>query len=605
MHALALLSVAVSTYYLTWRGLSTLDTDVPALAGVLYVAEIYIFLRLVGFLVVTWETDRHAPFALRDDASVDVFITTYDEPADIVRATALGALAMEHPHRTVILDDGRRKEIRAIAAELGCDYLTRADNTGHKAGNLNNALQHSSADFIAVFDADHVPQQAFLRRTLGYFVDPAMALVQTPQEFYNRDSRQHPDAASAWHEQTLFYRVIQAGKNQSNSAFWCGSCGVLRRAALDSIGGVASEYLTEDLHTTLRLHRAGWKTFYHREPLAYGIAPDDFAAFRTQRLRWGRGTMQILRTRENPAVARGLTVWQRISYLSSMLTYFDAHIRLVLLTFPALVLLSGLSPMATSAPEFFLRFAPHLVLSVVAATLAQRGANRIVWSERFAVARMFIFLRASVTLVTGGRRLAFTVTPKVASVSAGGQGLGHRVLLLAAALALISGVLAIAGFGPAAGLASWMIVANMVWACVGSTALLLALSVLRPARWQRHAYRFPWGLPLAYRITRTGDAYSTVTTDVSWRGISFVPKTPLSEDDDLELRLRLQGGEVLEFQGAVVRDGAAGGTAGVRFTEATQSTRDKLTLALVTAGAADQDRESTAAWRQIERTRAA
>lgn len=165
MHALALLSVAVSTYYLTWRGLSTLDTDVPALAGVLYVAEIYIFLRLVGFLVVTWETDRHAPFALRDDASVDVFITTYDEPADIVRATALGALAMEHPHRTVILDDGRRKEIRAIAAELGCDYLTRADNTGHKAGNLNNALQHSSADFIAVFDADHVPQQAFLRRT--------------------------------------------------------------------------------------------------------------------------------------------------------------------------------------------------------------------------------------------------------------------------------------------------------------------------------------------------------------------------------------------------------------------------------------------------------
>ena len=190
-------------------------------------------------------------------------------------------------------------------------------------------------------------------------------------------------------------------------------------------------------------------------------------------------------------------------------------------------------------------------------------------------------------------------------MSAGGQGLGHRVLLLAAALALISGVLAIAGFGPAAGLASWMIVANMVWACVGSTALLLALSVLRPARWQRHAYRFPWGLPLAYRITRTGDAYSTVTTDVSWRGISFVPKTPLSEDDDLELRLRLQSGEVLEFQGAVVRDGAAGGTAGVRFTEATQSTRDKLTLALVTAGAADQDRESTAAWRQIERTRAA
>ena len=168
----------------------------------------------------------------------------------MLRRTLLAASRMEYPHQTWLLDDGNRPEARALADSLGCRYLARERNTDAKAGNLNNALQHSEAELIAVFDADHAPARDFLTRTLGYFADPAVAFVQTPQDFYNLDSyqhRQHPRRHLVWTEQSLFFRVIQRGKDCWNAAFFCGSCAVLRRRALDKIGGFATGSVTEDL----------------------------------------------------------------------------------------------------------------------------------------------------------------------------------------------------------------------------------------------------------------------------------------------------------------------------------------------------------------------
>jgi cellulose synthase (UDP-forming) len=188
--------VASGLTYLGWRALFTLGTGSPLINLPLFAVESTIFFQTLLVAFVTWKEVRTAPFRLDSGHSVDVMITTYNEPEDIVRATALGALAMDYPHRTVILDDGRRESIQALAEEIGCDYLTRSDNKGAKAGNINNALKHSTAEFVAIFDADHVPQRDFLTRTLGYFVDPRMALVQTPQDYYNLSSLQHIDEQS-------------------------------------------------------------------------------------------------------------------------------------------------------------------------------------------------------------------------------------------------------------------------------------------------------------------------------------------------------------------------------------------------------------------------
>src|SRR5581483_430431 len=131
---------------------------------------------------------------------------------------------------------------------------------------------------------------------LGYFDDPKLALVQGPQEIYNRDSFQHVQSDDdRWPEQTAFFRTIQPGKNNWNAAFWGGSPSLLRRSALDSVGGVAMETVTEDLHTTIRLHKRGWHTLYHPGTVALGIAPNDYDGFILQRLRWAEGTMQVIR----------------------------------------------------------------------------------------------------------------------------------------------------------------------------------------------------------------------------------------------------------------------------------------------------------------------
>ncbi len=256
---LVLAYVAIAIWYLTWRP-TTFNPQAPVFSGIVYAAELFGFVVALMHIFMVWRLSVRAAPAAASGLSVDVFIPSYNEPLDMVRRTLLAASRMDYPHQTWLLDDGNRPEARTLADSLGCRYLARERNTDAKAGNLNNALQHSSAELIAVFDADHAPARDFLTRTLGYFTDPAVAFVQTPQDFYNLDSyqhRRHRRRHLVWTEQSLFFRVIQRGKDCWNAAFFCGSCAVLRRRALDEVGGFATGSVTEDLRTSIRLHRNG------------------------------------------------------------------------------------------------------------------------------------------------------------------------------------------------------------------------------------------------------------------------------------------------------------------------------------------------------------
>src|SRR5687767_14948681 len=99
--------------------------------------------------------------------SVDVFIPTYNEPIEVLEKTIVGALCLDYPKVSVwVLDDGRRPWLKAFCEAKGAGYLTRPDNRHAKAGNINHALAYTSGEFIALFDADFVPQRNFLMRTL-------------------------------------------------------------------------------------------------------------------------------------------------------------------------------------------------------------------------------------------------------------------------------------------------------------------------------------------------------------------------------------------------------------------------------------------------------
>ncbi len=189
-----------------------------------------------------------------------------------------------------------------------------------------------------------VPQPDYLEKTLGYFSDPKTAIVQLPQEFYNTDSVQHIKNTSNWHEQQLFYHVIQPGKNNINAPFWCGSPSVGRRAALESVGGVATESITEDFLTSIKLNSAGWKIKYHHEVLAFGIAPQTLFAFNVQRFRWAQGAMKILKSRYNPLLAKNLSFQQRVAHFAAIFTYFDSYQKLIFFIIPVVFLATGILP---------------------------------------------------------------------------------------------------------------------------------------------------------------------------------------------------------------------------------------------------------------------
>jgi len=298
IRTVAIAALAITSGYLGWRVVASLNLAAWYLAIPLLVFEIHAAIGLGLFTFSMWDVDRRpSRRAIGRVPTIAVVIPTYNEGPEILVPTIAAAVALEPTHETWVLDDGDRPDIAELAAELGARYLARPTHEHAKAGNLNHALTIIDAEILAVLDADHVAAPDFLRATLGYFADPKVAVVQTPQDFYNVTSFEHGSGISygePFHEQTLFYRLLQPGKNRWNAAFWCGTNALIRTAALREVGGAATETITEDIHTTIRLHRRGWKTVYHNEVLARGLAADDAAQYQLQRNRWGTGAMQVL-----------------------------------------------------------------------------------------------------------------------------------------------------------------------------------------------------------------------------------------------------------------------------------------------------------------------
>ena len=278
--------------------------------------------------------------------AVDIFIPTYNEPFEVLEKTITGALCLDYPNAKIwVLDDGRREWLKAFCETKGVGYLNRPDNVHAKAGNINHALTKTSGEFVAIFDADFVPQRNFLMRTVGFFIDPKIGIVQVPHAFYNPDPMQANLALrkSLPDEQRLFFDVIMPCRDAWNAAFCCGSNSVTRRAALNAIGGsLPTESITEDMLLTMTLLRAGYVTRYLGERLAFGLAPETIEAFFVQRERWARGAIQILYLSQGP-FSRGLTWMQRLLFLPSH------WLSLVFRTFAALAaplvyLWTGVSP---------------------------------------------------------------------------------------------------------------------------------------------------------------------------------------------------------------------------------------------------------------------
>jgi cellulose synthase (UDP-forming) len=498
--------VTCTVVYLVWRIGWTLPSGEALWLGVPFLAlELHSFVALLLFVFTTWNVapSRHGadtPATVGEQPTVTVVITTYDERLEVLLPTVAAVLAMEGDHQTWVLDDGDRAEVAEMAAALGARYVTRRVHDHAKAGNLNHALRMVTTELIAVFDADHVPERDFLTCTLPYFGDPGLALVQTPQDFYNTTSFEHHRRDSAMHEESLFYRVIQAGKHNAGAAFWCGTNAVLRVSALRSVGGVATETLTEDFHTSMRLHRAGWRTAYHNEVLASGLAVGTPAAFYAQRMRWGRGAMQVLRM-DNPLTGPGLTVAQRLSYVYSLSAWFDSWRTLGLALLPVAVLTTGMFPVSADPWSFLLFAGSAYVLQQTAITMLGRGFARASFSLLFDMVRLPSNLAATVSLVRRGVG-TFAVTAKGRT---GEERARARVpwVLATLAVVLFSAVvyagLSLAGLTPTQYAVSGTAAAPLLWLLVTGGFVGTAIVRIRSLRFgseRREGHRFPVSFPV-------------------------------------------------------------------------------------------------------------
>lgn len=405
---------------------------------VAWFAEMFGLVATVLFVLSLRRSVQPVPRVVTDSArTVDILIPTANEPLSVLEPTVIGALAVRGVRDVLVLDDGVRSEVRDMARRLGASYLPRASNEGAKAGNLNHGLLATDAELLVTLDADHIPLPDFIERTVGYFDDPRVGFVQSPQTFYNTESftfRRRRGTAAGWHEQEMFYGGVQPTKNSTNSAIYTGTSAVLRRAALDSVGGFATETPTEDIHTSLRLHARGWRSVYLRSPLAYGMEVENLGEYFRTRQRWAAGSLRLLfRHPDSPLRVRGLSLHQRLNYASAMLAHLQGLNRVLYLVAPIAATATGIAPIHGSYSQYGFAFLAFTALTMWTIVQLGRGHYHLVYSEQFAIADTVPMLAALRHLVRPGRR--FEVTNKRAGRLAGGRLKAAYRLLAAASLA--------------------------------------------------------------------------------------------------------------------------------------------------------------------------
>jgi len=590
----AVLALAASSGYLLWRVLASLDGATWWLAVPLLLLEVHALLGLALFTHDLWDVDVRpvadpdAPGAVDvDTLRVAVLVPTYNEPCSVLLPTVAAAVATRRTHDTWVLDDGDRPWVREMAEELGASYRSRRSGSHAKAGNINDALPQVAADVVAVVDADHVVSGGFLEALLPYFSDPEVAVVQSPQEFYNSSSFEHAARSDGgvYAEQELFYRGLLAGRNRWGAAFWCGTNAAVRVSALESVGGVATDSVTEDIQTTLRLHRRGWRSVHHNEVLAYGLAANDPGAFFIQRNRWGAGAMQVLH-RDNPLVGKGLTLHQRLSYLATLLGWFDSWRTIGYVVLPAATIVSGALPVNAPWRTFFVLFLTTFVVQRVALRLLSRGRAPLLHATLFEFVRLPAAFAATIHLFGKGPS-TFAVTPKSAS-SHRSRTSPPRLLAVLMGLTAVSGLwymLSLAGQTPTHYEVPWVAHGAAFWVAVNGVFLLVATHRIRQERFggnRRAAWRFGVDVPTTVtRVDRaTGDRLPVMLADVSVDGARLLVAgasegcaEPLVPGDQIVVELPLASGriEVRAEVRSVWPAGEGADNVGVRFTLSTEA----------------------------------
>ena len=537
----ALCALVWGVGYLIWRFGWSGEGANPVLFAMLLLTEVYGLWALGTLAWYSWTR----PAAVRPPATpgraIDVYVCTYDEPLEVVAATLAGCRALTYPHKTYLLDDGRRPEMEELAHTAGAAYLTRPDNSHAKAGNINAALERTDGELVLMLDADHVPMPDALDAMVGYFDDERVCLVQSPHDFFNHDSVQHYVVGR--HEQSLFYRVVCPGKNRHGAAYWCGSAAVLRRDALLEIGGVATETIAEDFHTTIRMQRHGWTSRYHDEVLVQGLAPHDLDSYLLQRGPLGARQPRRLRAaRVPPARPRAAPAAAPL-----------------LLRQPRRLPGAADAPAAAGDPgggavdrgaadekafgvvALAALWLPAVSLNLLAGSALTRGYMKIGETAHYELLTMEIYTRALRCIFRPGRT-AFKVTPKQGDGGGGLDSVRKLHLVVIAAVVVGGGtilrLLDLAGVGPLPdmpGIAAWVV---PLLGLIEMRRVIRTLLAVGRRQQRRQVYRFQGDAPA--HCFAAGGHIGGQLVDASAAGVGLVLDAPVPVGERPAVLLELE-----------------------------------------------------------------
>lgn len=556
--------------YAVWRVTNTLSYDDIFSFGaavLLFSAEVYGMTLFFLSSFVNIRPIAQKPIALPSNRvelpTIAVLIPTLNESEDLLKVTLTATLAMEYPSERIqvyLLDDGATEEKRqspdpeiAIQAEqrhlklrhlcdsLGVSYRTRKDNRMAKAGNLNSVLPELGQDLILVLDSDHVPTVDFLQKTVSYFLEEdKLFLLQTPHFFINPDplEKNLEFFYKMPSENHMFYEAIQAGLDFWQASFFCGSAALLRLKALRECGGFSGKTVTEDAETALLLHSRGWHSKYILTPLISGLQPETFSSFVSQRIRWAQGMIQLLLT-QNPVKVKGMTLWQRLAYLSNMIFWLFPFARIIFLISPLFFLYFGLKIYDANAMEIMSYAIPYLAALVLA---DQYLFGRVRWflvSDIYESMQSIFLLPAIISALKNPVAPKFKVTPKQEQIKSDVISPLSKPFYLLILINTIAIGLGIYKFNTLPEQRTLVLI-TLAWALVNGLVLMTSLGALYERRQRRIAPRLPAG-DLAGELLISGNPPVPVTIrDLSVGGISILLTKASPELNHKTIHLCLQ-----------------------------------------------------------------
>jgi cellulose synthase (UDP-forming) len=534
--------------HLVWRAVDTLHfPDVPhaAIGYTLYAAEILAFFSLaLGYFQLYKPTNRASlPHKMTHQPplpQVDIFVCTYNESLSVLYRTLVGCVAIEYPNKTIyLLDDGNRKAMAQLAKHLGVSYIARTENHHAKAGNLNNALSHTQGDLVLVLDADHVPTQGILQALVGYFQqNPKLAFIQTPQHFFTLDPFQRNLVLDdvIQNEQDFFFQVIQPGNDYWNATFFAGTGALFSRTALASVGGFATETITEDTHTGLRLHAKGWQSIMYNQNVTAGMAQDSFQDLVKQRVRWSRGMAQIFYY-NHPLWQKGLNWGQKICYFSGILYFYMGFTKLLFILAPLAYLLGGFMTINAGILEIAIYYFPSFLALYWGYSILTGNVRHLFWGEIYETALcVYTSLSAFSTLIDH-KKSNFLVTPKGAVSD--DYAFHWQVVLPQLVLGLATAVgLVLAAYRAYVNpIYLGGLFTNFMWGVYNLALLMAAIYVAQERPQHRLAPRVTRTLPCELRLLDGTIAVGKVI-NMSESGLAAEFEEPIPVAGTMNLRLR-------------------------------------------------------------------